>query len=100
MENKKTIKERERDRSPKKNKYAIDMRAEKQSDLSRYTKQTLTGWTIMRKWSTKNNGQKGRIRKETNKNLNSVESDRVTLTDKKTQITWEELIEPSEMVES
>ena len=54
----------------------------------------------MRKRSTKNNGQQGRIRKEKNKNLNSLESDRVTLTDKKIQITWDKLIEPSEMVES
>jgi hypothetical protein len=70
MKNKKTTKMWERDRSPKKNKYAIDMRAEKQSDLSCYTKQTLTGLNDKNKWSTINNVEQSTKKKIRNRNRN------------------------------
>jgi hypothetical protein len=70
MKNKKTTKNRKRDRSPKKKKYAIDMRAEKQSDLSRYTKQKLTGLNNKNKWSTINKGEQSTKKKIRNRNRN------------------------------
>jgi hypothetical protein len=70
MKNKKTTKKRERDRSPEKKKYTIDMRAEKQSDLSHYTKQTLPGLNDKNKWSTINKLDQSTKKKIRNRNRN------------------------------